>query len=413
VNNGIAIIGGGIAGISAAIVLADCGIHVSIIERESFIGGMASFLSCKAADKCTQCSVCITWEKIQEAGYHPYITIYTVASVESISRKSGMFILNVVQKQSPVDSTRCIQCGACEEICPALPKAIHAPHHRGFPSAYIYEKKLCEPFFSRGCTHCLEKCPTGAIDFSHDEDIINVIPADAVIIATGFDIDNTHQYSSLGYGKYPGVMTGFDLEKNLNSPATLQGSPKESIAFIQCIGSRKYDRPYCSRVCCKYAIRSALHILHDNPSTHISIFYIDMQSTEKGFLPFFNKAKEKINFIRGIPFEVTEIDDAKLEVRYENIDKGVVERDIFDRVVLSIGITPRRDSHHVGDIFKINTDDNGFFETPSANQPNKTNVPGIFVAGTCQGPKNIPDSIAHGIGAAKQVIGELKQCRKL
>jgi heterodisulfide reductase subunit A len=413
VSNGTAIIGGGIAGIAAAIILADCGIHVSIIERQTFIGGMAAFLSCKAADTCTRCSACASWEKIQEAAYHPNITLYTNSSVESITQEAGRFFLHVVQKRSPIDSLRCIQCGICEQICPASPKAIHAPHHKGFPFAYIHEKAMCEPFLSHGCMRCLEECPTHAIDFSTSQNIVNVVPAEAVIIATGFDPGNTSMHSGLGYGKYPGVITGFDLEKDLNSTVSSQGADKTSIAFIQCIGSRDHNHCYCSRVCCKYAIRSALHMLHDSPSIRISIFYIDMQSTEKGFLPFLEQAKEKVRFIRGIPFEVTETNDSKLEVRYENIEKGVVEREIFDRVVLSIGITPHRDSRHVGDIFRINTDDHGFFVTPSACEPNKTNVEGIFVAGSCQGPKNIPDSIAHGISAAQQIIGELKECGKL
>ena len=235
----------------------------------------------------------------------------------------------------------------------------------------------------------------------------------AIIVATGFDIFDARAKGSLGYGRYPNVLTGLDLERIFSREGQLKLPTNErkppNIAFIQCVGSRDEGHGFCSHVCCKYAMKLGGLIKYQSPDTKVTIFYIDLQTAGKGFAQFYEAYKERIRFIRGVPVEILQNVSGELEVKFEDISQGKVCRDTFDLVVLCVGISPGKNSWDLARILGINLADDGFFDIKDSLCSNETNVEGVFLAGTCQGPKDIPDSIAHGIAAASKVIQVLDE----
>jgi len=415
-GKGIVVIGGGVAGIAAATTLADCGYKVYVVEKETSIGGWASSFCCKATDVCTRCSVCLVAQKLRDVSTHPRISILTNSTVEGLTGEVGNFEVKVLQKPLYIDPERCVACGICVEACPAEPNAIRSPSREAFPYSYVLDESRCLRFKGEGCKVCRERCSTNAINF-HKEPKREELSIAAVIVATGFDVFDAKEVGGLGYGRYTNVLTGLDLERIFSREGYLklpsnEGEP-HSIAFIQCVGSRDELHSYCSQVCCKYAMRFGLLIKHRNPSAEVTIFYIDLQNAGKGFAEFYEESREEIRFIRGLPVEVLETPSGRLEVRFENILEGKVERKLFDMVVLSVGAVPRRDSWDLALNLDINSDQYGFFDTMGAFDSNETNVEGIFVAGACQGPKDITDSIADGTAAAAKAMEVLKRWERI
>jgi len=409
-NTDVLVIGAGIAGIASALGLADAGLKVYLVEKEAAVGGYAASLCCKATDVCSGCSVCVVPEKIKQAVTHPQISLLTNSTVQRVGGEVGNFCVEITQKPQYIDTERCVACGLCAEVCPAEPKAVYLSSAEAIPFSYVLDERLCLRFKGESRKLCGESCPTKAIDFERKPrgQELNV---GAIILATGFDIFDAREKGSLGYGRYPNVLTGLDLERMFNHEGYLKlstnGKEPKNIAFIQCVGSRDEGHGYCSQVCCKYAMRLAHLIKYQSPDTQVTIFYIDLQTAGKGFAQFYQEYRESIRFIRGVPVEVSPASSDDLEVRFEDISQGRVCREIFDLVVLSVGISPRKDSWDLARILGINLADHGFFDTKEILNSNGTNVEGVFLAGTCQGPKDIPDSIAHGMAAASKAMQAL------
>ena len=405
----VLVIGGGISGIASALALANYGFNVYLIEKEATFGGHAASFCCKATDVCSKCSVCVASQKIKEALVHPQILLLTNSTVQKIGGGVGNFRVEVTQKPQYIDAGRCIACGLCAEACPTEPKAVYLPSAEATPFSYVLDERLCVRFKGEDCNLCRESCPTKAIDFD-PEPKRQELSAGAIIVATGFDVFDARKKGGLGYGRYPNVLTGLDLERMFNNEGSIKlpsnGKEPHNIAFIQCVGSRDeyIGNGYCSQVCCKYAIRFARLLSHQNPKAEITIFYIDLQTAGKGFGEFYEECKKAIRFTQGIPVEICQTPSGELEVRYENISEGMVTRQNFDLVVLSVGIVPGKDSWEVARTLGINLGEHGFFGNSSPLESTETIVAGIFLAGTCQGPKDIPDSIAHGIQAASRAI---------
>jgi heterodisulfide reductase subunit A len=412
-NKYVLIVGSGISGIASALELANAGINVYLIEKEGAVGGHSASFCCKATDVCSQCSACVVPDKIKEAVSHPQIKLLTNSTVKKLSGELGDFHVQIIQKPRYVDEERCIACGLCAEVCPVAPKAIHPPFAEATPFSYVLDEEVCLRFKGEKCDLCQKTCPTKAIEFDLKPKE-QELRADAIIVATGFDVFNARLKGSLGYGRYPNVLTGLDLEQVFAREGYLRLSPSgkepHNIAFIQCVGSRDKDHDYCSQVCCKYAMKLAGLIRYQSPDTQVTIFYIDLQTAGKGFAQFHEDYKKSIRFVRGVPVEILQTAPGELEVKFEDISQGKVCRDTFDLVVLSVGISPGKNSWDLARILGINLADDGFFGTDNSLNSNETNVDGIFLAGTCQSPKDIPDSVAHGIAAASKAIQRIIGC---
>ena len=411
-NNHVLVVGSGIAGTASALELANAGLNVYLLEKEAVVGGYSASFCCKATDVCSRCSACVVPDKIKEAVSHPRIRLLTNATISRLSGEVGNFRVGITQKPRYIDQERCIACGLCAGVCPTDPKAVYPPPAEATPFSYILDEGLCMRFKGEKCDLCRKACPTEAIEFElkPKEQELSV---GAIIVATGFDVFDARRKGSLGYGRYPNVLTGLDLEQifsregYLRSPTS--GKEPKNIAFIQCVGSRDEDHDYCSHVCCKYAMKLAGLIKYQNPDALVTMFYIDLQTAGKGFAQFYEEYKESIRFIRGVPVEILQTASGSLEVRFEDISQGKVCRDTFDLVVLSVGISPGKNFWDLARILGINLADDGFFETAGSLNSNETNIDGVFLAGTCQGPKDIPDSVAHGISAASKTIQRLME----
>ncbi len=411
-NKNVLVVGSGISGVASALELANVGVSVYLIEKEPAVGGHAVFFCCKATDICSKCSACVVFDKIKEAVIHPQITLLTNSTIKRLSGELGNFRVEIIQQPRYVDEEKCIACGLCTEVCPTDPKAIYPPFAVATPFSYILDEGLCLRFKKEKCDLCRGSCPTKTIEFDlkPKEQELNV---GAIIVATGFDVFDAREKGSLGYGRYPNVLTGIDLELIFTREGYLRlptnGKEPQNIVFIQCIGSRDEGHGYCSQVCCKYAMKLAGLIKYQNPGAQVTIFYIDLQTAGKGFAQFYEKYKESIRFVRGVPVEILQTSSGELEVRFENIAQGKVCRDTFDLVVLSVGISPGKNSWNLARILGINLADDGFFDKKDSLSSNETNVDGVSLAGTCQGPKDIPDSIAHGIAAASKTMQVLAE----
>jgi heterodisulfide reductase subunit A len=408
----VLVVGSGISGVASALELANAGISVYLLEREAVVGGHSASFCCKATDICSQCSACVVYDKIKEAVTHPQIRLLTNSTIKNLSGELGDFRVDIIQQPRYVDVEKCIGCGLCTEVCPADPRAIYPPFADAAPFSYILDEGLCLRFRGEKCDLCQKTCPAGAIGFDLKPKE-QELKADAIIVATGFDVFDARLKGSLGYGRYPNIMTGLDLEQVFAREGYLKlpaiDKEPHNVAFIQCVGSRDTSHGYCSQVCCKYAMKLAGLIKYQSPDTKVTIFYIDLQTAGKGFAQFYEDYRKSIRFVRGVPVEILQTVSGELEVKFEDISQGKVCRDNFDLVVLSVGISPGRNSWDLARVLGINLSDDGFFDVKDSLSPNETNVDGIFVAGTCQAPRDIPDSIAHGIAAASKAIQILTQ----
>lgn len=408
------IVGGGVAGMAAAKSLADEGVGVYLIDRETALGGWASKLCCKATSVCTKCAVCLATRELEAVRDHRLVTVLTRTTLTRLAGRAGDFAAEVLQEPQYVDPTRCIACGMCADACSMEPKAIAAPTPEAVPYSYLMDETRCGRFRGEDCTLCSERCPTGAIRFDRQPKRER-LSVGAVILATGFDVFDAKQMGRLGYGRCAGVMTGLDMEQTFSREGTLRLDGHDgggaSVAFIQCVGSRDSRHGYCSQVCCKYAMRLSLMIKEQDPSAQVTVFYIDVQHAGKGFAGFYQACQDKIRFVQGVPVEVLEAPSGKLEVRFEHIAEAKVDRALFDKVVLSTGMVARGDSWDLASRLGINVDACGFFESRGALHANETHVDGVLVAGACQGPKDIPDSIADGTAAAARAMEVLGRCQ--
>jgi heterodisulfide reductase subunit A len=411
-NKNVLVVGAGISGVASALELANAGVNVYLIEKEAVVGGYSASFCCKATDICSRCSACVVHDKIKEAVTHPQIKLLTNSTIKKLSGELGNFRVEIIQQPRYVDEERCIACGLCTEVCPADPKAIYPPSAEATPFSYILDEGLCLRFKGQRCDLCQKSCPTKAIEFKvrPKEQELSV---GAVIVATGFNVFDARVKGSLGYGRYPNVLTGLDLEQVFTREGYLRlrtnGKEPKNIAFVQCVGSRETRHGYCSQVCCKYAMKLAGLIKYQSPDTRVTIFYIDLQTAGKGFAQFYEEYKEGVRFVRGVPVEILQTVSGELEVKFEDISQGKVCRDTFDLVVLSVGISPGKSTWDLARILGINLADDGFFDKKDLLSSNETNVDGIFVAGACQGPKDIPDSISHGIAAASKAMQVLAE----
>jgi heterodisulfide reductase subunit A len=434
INSTTLIVGGGIAGISAALELANAGNHVVLVEREPSIGGHMAQLD--KTFPTLDCSACILTPKMVDVDQHPNITLYSWSEVENISGYIGNFNVTVRKKARYVIEELCTGCGICEEKCPrkvvddvfeaglAQRKAIYRPFPQAVPKYPVLDPPNCT-YFERGkCKACQILCPTGAIDFEQQDELIE-FPAGNVILATGYDLFDAKRIPQYGYGRLANVFTSLEFERLVNASGPTGGkivlrdgeTIPQSIAIVHCVGSRDNNyNEYCSKVCCMYSLKFA-HLVHERvPEAEVYNFYIDIRTPGKGYEEFYNRLLEEgTHFIRGRAADVTDAarfpgEEGKLIVQAEDTLIGKQRRVPVDMVILSAGMEARHDSQEISLMFGMGCDFNGFFiERHPKLDPVATMTEGIFIAGACQGPKDIPDTVAQGAAAAARVAGLINQ----
>ena len=423
VNPDVMVVGGGIAGIQASLELANTGKKVYLVEKNSTIGGhMAQF------DKTfptLDCSACILTPKMDAVLQHKNITLMTSCEVTEVKGFVGNFDITIKHKARYVDHDKCNACLACTEKCPGKGtsewdeglvkrKAIYIPFPQAVPQKPVIDRESCT-FFKKGkCRLCEKVCEQKAIDFEQ-QDTFTTVKVGAVIVATGYDLMNTRELIQYGYGKYPGVYNALEVERLFNSAGptggkvTLRdGKEPHAIAIFHCIGSRdKNNYEHCSRVCCMYSLKFA-HLFKEKTSADVYQFYIDMRAAGKGYEEFYNRIiEEDVKFIRGKGARVAaSVDEpGRLVVEAEDTITGKFIKLPVDMVVLSPAMIPRSDARDIARLFNLSTDKQGFFmERHPKLAPLSTMSEGIFIAGVCQSPKDIPDTVAQANGAAAEAL---------
>jgi heterodisulfide reductase subunit A len=426
VNPATLIIGGGIAGIQAALEIADAGHKVYLVEREPSIGG--HMIQFDKTFPTLDCSACILTPKMTSAGSHPNIELMTYSEVTEVSGFIGNFKAKVRKKPRYVDAEKCNGCGVCYEKCPwkapsefdlglSERKSIYVPFAQAVPNVPVIDTEHCAYFLKGKCRACEKFCEREAIDFEQQEEIVE-IEIGNIIVTTGYDPFDPTPMVKYGYGRLPNVYTGLEFERICNSVGPTggkivlkDGSEPKSIAIIHCVGSRdKNYHEYCSRVCCMYALKYS-HLIKEKTKADVYQMYIDMRCFGKGYEEFYERlGKEGVTFIRGKVAEVTDraISDeekGKLIVCGEDSLLGSVVRVPVDMVVLCIALEARSDAKQVAQLLGISQGADGFFiERHPKLDPVATMTDGIFIAGCCQGCKDIPDTVAQASAAAARVL---------
>lgn len=433
INPNTLVVGGGIAGIQAALEIANAGFHVYLVEREPSIGGhMAQF------DKTfptLDCSACILTPRMVEAGTHPNITLMTWSEVTNVAGYVGSFHVTVKKKARYVKEELCTGCGICEEKCPkkviddvfetglGYRKAVYAPFAQAVPKFPVMDRENCTYFIKGTCKACEKFCPTGAIDFKQEDRLVH-IDVGNIILATGYDLFDARRVSNYGYGRLPNVFTSLEFERLSNAAGPTNGnivlrdgkSTPKSVGIIHCVGSRdKNFNNYCSVICCMQGLKFA-HLVHERTGATVYNFYIDMRTAYKAYDEFYQRVLEEGTlFVRGKVAEVTdaardERETGKLIIQVEDTLAGKQRRIPVDMVILSSGLQPRHDSKEVGKQFGISCSTDGWFtEKHPKLDPIATMTEGIYIAGCAQGPKDIPSSVAQGAAASARVLDKILQ----
>ena len=430
VNPDVLVLGGGIAGIHAALTLANAGKKVILVEREPSIGGnMARF------DKTfptLDCSSCILTPKMTAVKDHPNITLYTHSEVVQVDGYVGNFEVTVERKPRYVREDLCNGCLECIEACVyrdrrfanafdlglAKRKPIYVPFPQAVPLKPVIDSHDCLYLKLGKCKQtCVDACPRDAIDLTMKPQRLTV-QVGTIIVATGFKTFDARRKPQYGYGVLPNVVTALEAERLLSPTGPTEGVPRlkdgsvpQSVGIIHCVGSRDTNtNAYCSKVCCMYSLKLA-HLVKERTGAEVYNFYIDMRTPGKGYEEFYKKLLEEgAHLIRGRVAEVTNAplskgERGKIVIRVEDTLAGFVRRIPVDMVVLSVGMEPQADAPEVRRMLTLSCGSEGFFtELHPKLAPVSTATDGIFIAGACQGPKDIPDSVAQAGAAAAEAL---------
>jgi len=426
VNPNTLIVGGGIAGIQASLKIADSGHKVYLVERLPSIGGHMAQLD--KTFPTLDCSACILTPKMTLVGSHPYIELMTYSEVEEVSGYIGNFKVKIRKKARYVDVTRCTGCGLCQEKCPwkadsefevglGKRKAIYTPFPQAVPNKPVIDREHCAYFLKGTCRACEKFCEAKAINFEQEDELVEV-EVGSIILASGFNVFDPTPIYRYGYKQLDNVVTSLEFERMVNSSGPTQGNivlkdgtEPQAVAIIHCVGSRDENyHEYCSRVCCMYSMKLA-HLIKEHTEADVYEFYIDIRSFGKGFEEFYKRLSgEGVNFIRGKVGEVTnhaitDEEKGKLVVVSEDTLLGAIIRVPVDMVILSVALEAQPDAGAVARLFNISRSADGFFlERHPKLEPVSTMSDGIFVAGCCQSPKDIPDTVAQASAAAAEVL---------
>jgi heterodisulfide reductase subunit A len=429
-SGAVAIVGAGIAGIQAALDIANSGFRVYVIEEKPSVGGVMAQLD--KTFPTNDCSSCMMGPKLVEMANHPNIEILAYTDVVDITGSPGRFELTLKKKARAIDPEKCVGCGICAAKCPTKVsdefniglnqrKAVYIPYPQAVPLIYTIDKEHCRYFTKGKCRICEKVCKNNAVVFDQP-DVMETIQAGAVILSGGFEPFNASLKGEYGHGRFPNVVTSLEYERILSAAGPYQGhiqrlsdgKKPHRIAWIQCVGSREahFGRPHCSSVCCMYATKQAIITKEHEADIDTTVFYIDMRAHGKGFERFYERAKSQygVRYIRSLVSRVVpNPEDNTLRLSYAPEGERVRHEE-FDMVVLSIGLCPNKTAVDLAKKIGVEVNENGFCITDPLDAV-ATSRPGIYVCGALQGPKDIPDSVQQGSGAAEKATALLSEVR--
>jgi heterodisulfide reductase subunit A len=425
------VIGGGIAGIQASLDIANAGHKVILIEKDPSIGGHMSQLS--ETFPTLDCSQCILTPRMVEVAQHPNITLYTYAELESLDGFIGNFKAKIRRKSKSIDEKLCTGCGLCTIKCPnkKIPSefneglgnrtAIYVPFPQAVPNKPVIDRIHCTYYTKGKCRICEKVCPTQAIRFDQEDQIVEA-EIGAIVLATGFAVKQTDFFPEYGYGKYPDMITGLQFERLASASGPTLGEIRrpsdgkipEKIVFVACAGSRDQAKgiPYCSKICCMYIAKHAMLYQHKVHGGKSYVFYMDIRAGGKMYEEFVRRAIEDdgVNYVRGRISTIYE-KNGKLIVKGSDTLLGAMPVEIeADMVVLATAGVANEGAEELAQKLHVSYDSYHFFaEAHPKLKPVETNTAGIFLAGACQAPRDIPESVSMASGAAAKVAGLFSQ----
>ncbi len=422
----VLVVGSGIGGMQAALDLANSGLMVHLINDEPSIGGTMSRLD--KTFPTGDCAMCMISPRMVESSRHPNIKMHTMARVAGVSGQEGNFTATIEQKARYVDADRCTGCGECEPKCPSKVfnvfnqgldkrKAIYALFPQAVPNTRAIDPAHCLYLTKNVCRKCEKVCQANAINFE-DQDKLFDVQVGSVILTPGLKTYQPEIRQELGYGKLKNVVTSLQFERLLSASGPCSGTvarpsdgghPKR-LAWVQCVGSRNShnSNPWCSSVCCMYAAKQSIIAKEHDNEVQATVFYMELRAFGKDFDKYIEKAKNdaEVVYKRAMVAEVVEDPETQNLLIHSVGDDGKLVKEEFDMVILSIGFEPRDDAAEFSKIFGIDTDEYGFAQT-SKLRPVATSRKGVYVAGTYQGPKDIPETVIQGSGAAAEAMALL------
>jgi heterodisulfide reductase subunit A len=422
------VIGGGIAGLEATLDIADAGYGVYLVEKQPSLGGRMAQLN-KTFPRMEEAGALVVSE-MERAMLHPNVEVLAYSEVVSVEGYIGNFEVTVHRKPRFVDPGRCTACGKCAEACVLTGviadefqmemgrrAAIYRPFPRALPATYTVDPEHCLLIKNGQCEDgppCALACPEDAVDFSQRPEEVKM-KVGAIVVATGYDPFDARRKPELGYARYPGVISALEFERMAAADGPTGGQivvpgtarVPEHVVFIHCVGSRdkQLGNAYCSRVCCMYTAKQANVVMDQLPDARVTVFYMDVRAFTKGGEEFYDRARARgARYRRGNPSEIYQRGD-KLVVRAEDtLLRRTVEVEA-DLVVLAVGLEPAAAGDDVARMLKLARTSDGFLaEAHPKLRPVDTTSDGIFLAGTCQGPKDIPDTVAQAKAAASSAL---------
>jgi heterodisulfide reductase subunit A len=412
----VMVVGGGIAGMQSSLDLADSGYRVYLVDKSPSIGGAMAQLD--KTFPTNDCAMCIMAPKLVETGRHRNIDLITNSTIDSIEGEAGNFKVTVSKKSRFVDESKCTGCGICTQKCPVevideynkglkVRKAIFVKYPQAVPLIFSIDKDYCI-----GCGNCERQCKAGAIVYSQKSET-KVLNVGSIILSPGFDeFDLLQKRKEYGYGKFPNVVSSLELERMLSATGPYgglvlrpsDGEVVKKIAFVQCVGSRdrSIGNPYCSSVCCMFAIKEAVIAQEHNPGLEATIFFMDMRAFGKEFDDYYVRAEKEhgIRFVKNNRISSIEEDSTTNNLLVTFIDKDNLVSEVFDMVALAVGMTAPKDAKDLSEKLDVELNPYDFCSTDILFSPLQTSRPGIFVGGAFGAPKDIPDSVSEASGAA-------------